>query len=1442
MALRGIYFLTFLLTSLVSFSQTTADTLYYDRSWNPTSSANAGYYRVISKAEKDTLWHFRDFYAENDQLQNKGTLYQKNPKKRHGTFVWFYKDGTKQAEGDFDHDQRTGLWYTYHENGAKDTKGDYKKGNRNGQWEWYYPNGALRSRATYDSTGIEGERKWWYRDSTLKSKAIYEDGKLHGEKITFYPDGSKKSVARYQYGQLDGTKKEWYKNDTLKAKMEYEAGILLEDDAEYYTEEGDSTSREEVFKAKADYNLLWKITGNGLKEPSWLFGTMHVTDPRAFEFSDTLINAFNTAEAYSMEIHPDDLLWHQLNERTDVQDVSLRGAALPQRFNKTTLGTHWNTSYHWRVNLNQLFYRPRYFGSGQMPYFLDVYLFDKALKQGKKTYGLEDIEEHINAGRNLPHQDKQFDILTRFNPREEMMDTYQEGNIEKIGALMDFFTGEEFRYRLLIVRNYIMAETIDSLVQEQATFNTCGSGHLPGDEGVVELLREKGYTVKAVRGAFKGDSIQADSGLSPMQWKDIAFKEHRATYKLPANAIVHDAGENPMAYAINWSDHTAYHAGVLDLRFDTTLARLGVSNPDKFMEKFYGENLDYIQQPEKITFNDLSGFEITLNQNHSYTRLRVLESNGRMYLQQVVSDDKKQLSNEHTEHFFSGFTLEKNKAANVTTEEINSVNGAFKATFPATVEYTAKKIPVEEQSYLSPFTLHHYEGITPDDHQYFIAWYDMETGNYFDTDSLWIDDIEYSLKQQYGDPESSEELTTNQLNGKAWEFNPSEDHKVYARLYIRGNRNYIITARVGDERNARKEAETFLQDFAFTPLAFSFNPEIYTSKAFSFVAPFKMKDETQINNYHWDKEKHRYVIDPDDVQAEQSYTYHFNSYSSDAELYDREKYAEHVNEMKLTSDFGGQDSLSGAQLIVGTMKFSPYYYMPDADSLFSKWVTSRYDVEYMSAAYDTTYLENGVWARKGLYTSNHGSLALRFQGWYDGHQLIRAHAYMPEELLEKDVFDTTFASISPEAKGNIEDIFTHKAEKLLSDLSEKDTVQQAKASGALSFYFFEEKHLPMIYKQIIAEQEDTTDFIDNTYQLINELSMLKDDSTFDFLIHFYHNHTSTWKQRLEVLDAMSNATEDEHLKQFIGLLADTSKIESSDNYRIQRIFYALDDSLEQVARLYPVFHDSLFHIPKYQSYVTAIAKKITRDSASLAKDVLAPYDTAYLSAINAHIAAIDTLEDNYYSDYSKHKGAIDNLLTILKTLDAAKDIQESLYQLAGQENEHLREMALITLLENDFAIDDDLWETIFDDVKKKFSLYLSLKEKALLNKLPEKYKLKENIMEDELKHHIHEEQGSGGTIEKLKKTGGENIRLEGKKYIVYTYEYYFNYYGRTRYVAVTSPQPKDADEYDFDNAGNSLTLEYEYGDKRKKLIRKLIKELKEEKEKELAETSTETAE
>src|SRR4030095_8399798 len=57
-----------------------------------------------------------------------------------------------------------------------------------------------------------------------------------------------------------------------------------------------------LFSQQLPKTLLWRISGNGLSRPSYVYGTMHVNDPRLFVLGDSLLNAISTSEGFANEL------------------------------------------------------------------------------------------------------------------------------------------------------------------------------------------------------------------------------------------------------------------------------------------------------------------------------------------------------------------------------------------------------------------------------------------------------------------------------------------------------------------------------------------------------------------------------------------------------------------------------------------------------------------------------------------------------------------------------------------------------------------------------------------------------------------------------------------------------------------------------------------------------------------------------------------------------------------------------------------------------------------------------------------------------------------------------------------------------------------------------------------------------------------------------------
>lgn len=257
--------------------------------------------------------------------------------------------------------------------------------------------------------------------------------------------------------------------------------------------------------------LLWQITYSDTPFVSYVFGTMHVKDIKAFRYQDLVCAKIDESTAFATEI---DL--NRANVALNAQSMDLQeGQTLadfytPKQYAKIakffTAVTglpfdHFNTSQPMML-INLL---TASMLNNDMAYALDEFLWRYAASKGKLLLGIETVQEQIDVMHRIP-LDFQLKALykmaknkTRFRKQLlGMTDIYESGDLKKILKSAKKSTGK-LRKLLLYSRNTIMADRIERLSREQSIVAAIGAGHLGGKKGVLKLLKDKGMTVKMVR-------------------------------------------------------------------------------------------------------------------------------------------------------------------------------------------------------------------------------------------------------------------------------------------------------------------------------------------------------------------------------------------------------------------------------------------------------------------------------------------------------------------------------------------------------------------------------------------------------------------------------------------------------------------------------------------------------------------------------------------------------------------------------------------------------------------------------------------------------------------------------------------------------------------------------------------------------------------------------
>ncbi len=272
---------------------------------------------------------------------------------------------------------------------------------------------------------------------------------------------------------------------------------------------------------------LWKVEKAGTLS-SYLFGTMHLTDPRVVDLTPEAKSAFDSAGTIvieSTEILDQNVAAKALQARPDlmmfIDDRTLSSFLNPDQTDKLENGLKArgialatvNKMKPWliagMVSLPACEAQRKKAGAS----FLDIKLAKDAQANSKKVLGLETMAEQLDAMASLPmelHVNGLLDSLALGDTLDDVMETmivlYTE---DKIGIIVPFLktvsatTANSSSYgqleeAMITARNKTMRDRGIPILEKGSAFIAVGALHLPGEYGLIELLRKQGYTVSAI--------------------------------------------------------------------------------------------------------------------------------------------------------------------------------------------------------------------------------------------------------------------------------------------------------------------------------------------------------------------------------------------------------------------------------------------------------------------------------------------------------------------------------------------------------------------------------------------------------------------------------------------------------------------------------------------------------------------------------------------------------------------------------------------------------------------------------------------------------------------------------------------------------------------------------------------------------------------------------
>lgn len=284
-----------------------------------------------------------------------------------------------------------------------------------------------------------------------------------------------------------------------------------------------------LFAAPSQAQLLWKISGKGLKQPSYIFGTHHLAKLSILDSIKGMKPAFASVKQVIAELDMKDMMSAQTMQMMQQKMMISNDTTLQMLFSKedfdkvdkcvkenipgASLSMMNKVKPAFLSNQLSVTLMMKQIGDFNIQEQLDSKIQKDALANGKKIVALETVPQQFDILFNTSSLKRQAELLlclinnikeesekalqlTAFYNNQKLDEMYKL--VEKRdGNTCDSYPAE--KAVLLINRNKTWMTKIPALITENASMIVVGAAHLSGPTGLIQLLKKAGYQVSPVK-------------------------------------------------------------------------------------------------------------------------------------------------------------------------------------------------------------------------------------------------------------------------------------------------------------------------------------------------------------------------------------------------------------------------------------------------------------------------------------------------------------------------------------------------------------------------------------------------------------------------------------------------------------------------------------------------------------------------------------------------------------------------------------------------------------------------------------------------------------------------------------------------------------------------------------------------------------------------------
>jgi uncharacterized protein YbaP (TraB family) len=1197
-----------------------------------------------------------------------------------------------------------------------------------------------------------------------------------------------------------------------------------------------SFSQKTKIQPKNYPSLLWEITGKGLNKPSYLFGTMHVSSKMVFHLSDSFYLGIKNADVVALET--DMGTWQNDFSRYDLEggysyDLNFRrGFDGPGDY--FTLKTLQFRPYEKLIEMalysspsmiNSFLYRANSEKTVDFEEdtYLDMHIYQAGKKWGKKVCGVENFdrsmelmkEAYADASKEKNKKERNFDYDGDFS-YSKLEDAYRTGNLDLLDTINKVnSTSAAFDEKFLYKRNEIQASSIDSILKtKQALFVGVGAAHLPGQRGVIELLRRKGYTLRPIK-ITERDSKHKDELEKirvPVQFTKQTSRDGFFSVNIPGN--FYGFGSSYSIVDQQQFADMSNGAYYMVTRINTNGILWGHTE-DAVLQKIdsviYENVPGKILSKQSITKNGYKGFEvINRTRRGDYQRYNIFVTPFEVILFKMSGNDDYVKDGTEANQFFNSIQLSDYKNE---WKKWSPSFGGFEVQLPH------EPVVVKKNNWqfmaVDKTTNTGFEIIRTDIHNY----------SFVEEDSFDLDLMEESFaSSDFIDKQISRKQTKwNGYSALDAKYKYKDGSIALVKFLIQGTHYYTLVAH-GTTENAKMNE--FLNSFTIIPFKYDTPKQLVdTSLYFTVKSPAQLEKPKKLSMYPANFSRYGYQADDESDLPEE------NTYKTKMVVNDS----------------------TGEKIFVFFSKPSRYYY--DADS---------------TAALDSSYFEKGKMKWEVLSKKRY-ELPGKMKVYEYKIGDLKSSRYVLGKVFTKDGVNywlqTEGDTISKQSAfiSNFFESFTpadtvkgtnpteKKAKLFFEDFFSKDTLLHRKAVANVSKIDFDSADFAGLKKCIQTLSWKEKKYVDVKNNFISQLSTVKSKASADFLKDIYYAAGDTVDLQYTALSALLHQQTDYAYKVFKNIMvneppvldisnSNTStyttpksrnvypgynnyKYDYDDDYEGQSFLDNLYDSLQLTAT---IFKDllPLINVHDYEPAIMGMTAILVDSNLINAKDYEI-YETKFLIEAKQLLKKQMILEKNksiekaqkndddndkdVYSysvkDEDNGNSELNQYATLLMPFwDKNPAAQQFISQLLKSSDKRLKYSTAMLLLRNHKTLPDTMLNYFAAMDEYRYELYSDLRTNKLLNLFPSNFNSQVQLAKSKL-FNVSSNYNTPDSLVYLDKLP---VQFKERNGFVFFFKYRNKKDDNTWRFASVGIIPNDAKQFEFDGKKLSYWQEQQY--------------------------------